>query len=120
MYGKLYDLPGLATRYLLNNPDGGDMQMVYGIIPPAALTSLAGELYASLWEYVKAHGVENTITAIKNVGDGNAFRLMSVQEFNRNFRSLIYIPNERRELRVLKIDRDGKPPAAAHAPVRYG
>lgn len=126
LYGKLYDLPGLATRYLLNNPDGGDMQMVYGIIPPAALTSLgitgtnAGERYASLWEYVKAHGVENTITAIKNVGDGNAFRLMSVQEFNRNFRSLIYIPNERRELRVLKIDRDGKPPAAAHAPVRYG
>ena len=33
---------------------------------------------------------------------------MNVDQFARNFRSLIYIPNEQRELRVLKVDQNGQ------------
>ncbi len=115
LYGRLNDLPGLAGRYLLNDPAGGDMQMVYGIIPPAALRALginedtAAQRYAALRNYVQRNGVNATIAAIRAVGSGDAFRLISVVQFNRNFRSLIFIPNERRELRVLKIDQDGNP-----------
>lgn len=113
LYGKLYDLPGLASRYLLYNPDGGDMQMIYGIFSPAALAALgitgdnAAERYDALREYVAKNGVNATLKAINGVD--SAFRLISVDRFIRDFRSLIYIPNERRELRVLKIDQDGKP-----------
>ena len=35
----MFDLPGLASRYLLNNPNG-DMQMIYGIISAATLSAL--------------------------------------------------------------------------------
>lgn len=115
LYGRLTDLPGLASRYLLNDPEKGDMQMVYGVIPPEALEAMgiggeeASQRYEALRRYVQENGVEAAIAAVKGVGDGNAFRLISTDRFNRNFRSLIYIPNERRELRVLKIDQDGRP-----------
>ena len=36
------------------------------------------------------------------------FSFLNTDQFERNFRSIIYIPNEQRELRVRKIDEDGK------------
>ena len=107
LYGTLNDLPGLASRYQINNPDG-DMRMAYGIISSDALKKLginendAAARYAGL----KGKNVDDVLGEI--LGSGG-FRLLSVNQFIRNFRSLIYIPNEQRELRVLKVDQDGNP-----------
>lgn len=100
LIGELNDLPGLASRYKLNNPNG-DMQMVYGIIFPDALPGAdAGERYAAL----KNCSVDDLL---------GSFRFLSVSQFNRDFLSLTYIPNDQRELRVLKVDQDGKACAGA-------
>ena len=118
--GVLSDLPGLANRYTLVNPDDGDMQMLYGLIEPEALRALgiqgktAEERYEQLGKYVRENGVENTRKKIQGVSvnnneSGNGFGFLNPGQFNRNFRSLIYIPNEERELWVMKIDQDGKP-----------
>ena len=110
LIGTLFDLPGLANRYLLNDPINGDLQMIYGILSKDKLAALgitgadATQRYTSLYEYIQREGVEKTLGDLL---DG--FRFLSVKQFNRDFRSLIYIPNERRELRVLKIDQDGQP-----------
>ena len=110
LHGTLFDLPGLANRYLLNNPDG-DIQMIYGFLDPAALNALGihedtpAKRYAALRALVQAKGVEATYQLLSL----DEFKFLSVKQFNRDFRSLIYIPNERRELRVLKIDQDGEP-----------
>lgn len=115
--GTLSDLPGMASRFRLNN-ENGDMRMVYGIIEPAALNALgitgrnADERYEQLGEYVRNHGVSEALAAIKavntqNTGSGMGFSFLNVDQFNRDFRSLIYIPNEQRELRVQKVDQDG-------------
>ncbi len=107
--GTLSDLPGLSNRYTLVNPDG-DMKMAYGLISAEALNSLgvsgsdADERYENLRKYLGSHTPEEACAAI-----GSGFRRLDTDTFNRDFRSLIYIPNERRELRVLKINQDGAP-----------
>ena len=108
LYGTMFDLPGLASRYLLNNPDG-DMQMIYGILSAATLSALgiqgstSDERYDALRGYVNKHSADKAYSSL-----AGGFRLLSVKQFNRDFRSMIYIPNERRELRVWKVDQDGK------------
>ncbi|MCI8775013.1 MAG: hypothetical protein HFI50_14020 [Lachnospiraceae bacterium] len=112
--GNLSDLPGRADRYRHENTNG-DMQMAYIIIKPAALiqiTNNAGnstERYAALKQYVAANGVN---AAVNTIYDGNAgadVRLLDTAQFIRVFRSLIYISNEQRELRVMKVDENGQP-----------
>ena len=132
--GLLEDLPGRADRYALNNPDG-DMKMVYGIIEPSALTKLkiTGDTSADLYDALEAYvskavedGAKDGKTAeevidkiyedIYNAGTTDAtnefaqrgFSFLNTDQFQREFRSTIYIPNERRELRVQKVDEDGK------------
>lgn len=127
--GLLEDLPGRADRYMLNNPDG-DMKMVYGILEPSALTKLgitgntSAELYDALKAYVSdavqrgarngksTEAVIDEIVAKLNIvnGDFSArdFSFLNTDQFQREFRSTIYIPNDRRELRVQKVDEDGK------------
>lgn len=111
--GVLNDLPGLASRYQLNNPDG-DMSMVYVLISPKALDALgissandARSRYAELREYLQSHTTADALQTILGVSDG--FHFLNINQFNRDFRSLIYIPNERRELQVRKVDQDGRP-----------
>lgn len=117
--GTITDLPGLASRYQIVNPDG-DMQIIYGIIEPAALQELgisekdAKDRYAALGEYSKKNGTEKTLQAIMDVkaddaGSGRGFSFLNAGQLTRDFRSLIYIPNEQRELWVMKVDQDGKP-----------
>ena len=117
--GTLTDLPGLASRYLLYDKVNGDMRMVYGIIEPDALKVLgikgntSQELYEALGEYVGKDGVESTLETIlgvtvPNTGSGQGFSFLNVDQFNRNFRAMIYIPNDQRELRLWKVDQDGK------------
>lgn len=127
--GLLEDLPGRADRYLLKN-ENGDMKMVYGIIQPSALKKLgitggtSAELYDALEAYVSnavKQGSVNGKTTDQVIDeivqqlditedDFNArdFSFLNTDQFQREFRSTIYIPNERRELRVQKVDEDGK------------
>ncbi len=105
--GVLNDMPGLASRYLT----GDDISIVYAILTPDALKTLgieggtADTRYEALRRYVRGHGVDETLAALQRVTGG--FRFLPSASFNRNFRSLIYLPNERRELRVWKVDQDG-------------
>lgn len=129
--GLLQDLPGRSDRYLLTNKNG-DMKMVYGIIEESALDKLgitgnnSAELYDALEKYVSdavANGINNgqDIDEVINeiIDDNNLnissanfvdrdFSFLNTDQFQREFRSIIHIPNERRELRVLKVDEDGK------------
>lgn len=117
--GTLNDLPGLADRYQINRPDG-DMRMVFGIIEPEALQALgidredAGARCQALGQYVREHGTEETLnvvmgTAAAGTESGRGFSFLNTGQFIRSFRSLIYVPNEQRELWVMKIDQDGRP-----------
>ncbi len=126
--GFLTDLPGRADRYQLNN-DRGDMRMMYGIVMPEALqalgidssTTTAEQRYEALGNYIKnlvsggislEEAVEQTADRILGVptqaANQKGFSFLNVDQFNRIFRALIYIPNEQRELRVQKVDQDGK------------
>lgn len=105
------------------------MKMVYAIIAPAVFTDLlpnARDLsteaqYAALAEYVKSIAGQEGVTpeaaipkAVENIygvttgENGRGISFLNVDQFVRNFRSLIYIPNEQRELRVWKVDENGK------------
>lgn len=127
--GSLNDLPGRADRYQLNNTVDPDMKMVYMLIDPEVFTTLnikettAEGRYEALGTYVlnrlnngdSMDQIVDTIYQIKPdpiaTGDGfdtRGISFLNVDQFIRNFRSLIYIPNEQRELRVWKIDQDGK------------
>ena len=107
--GTLMDLPGLGSRYQLLNKDG-DMHMTYGLISAKALQELGitgdtpAQRYTALHNYLEpqSHSVEDVYETIQS-----GFTLLEMGEFNRTFRSLIYIPNERRELWVQKIDENG-------------
>lgn len=135
--GLLEDLPGRSDRYLLNN-ENGDMKMVYGIIQPSALKKLgitgssSAELYDALEAYVSGRVqaaledpsnsgrsseevteavIEGIVQELDITGTDLAtrdFSFLNTDQFQREFRSTIYIPNERRELRVQKVDEDGK------------
>ena len=127
--GLLEDLPGRADRYALNNPNG-DMKMVYGVIEPSALKKLrikgdtSAELYDALEAYVSKaveagvkdgkttdqviNGIVEQLTITGNNFNDRDFSFLNTDQFQREFRSIIYIPNERRELRVQKVDQNGK------------
>lgn len=130
--GTLSDLPGNAARYRLNNAADADMRMEYAMITPEALAAVMGadhvssdhhEMYLDLGRCVNQlieengktldEAVEEIAGRIRSVSDattgsGFGFSFLNVDQFNRNFRSLIYVPNEQRELRVWKVDQDGK------------
>ena len=126
--GLLEDLPGRSDRYLLNN-DQGDMKMVYGVIEPSGLQKLgiqgntSQELYDGLERYVSDaieageksgktadEVIEGIVAQLSITGDlgRRDFSFLNTDRFQREFRSIIYIPNERRELRVQKVDQNGK------------
>lgn len=123
--GTLLDLPGRADRYQLSNQNG-DMKMTYALIDAKVFEDLLGTAgaddeaqYEALGEYVRAKvaagaslddAVAQTAEEIYGIQgeNGRGFSFLNVDQFNRTFRSLIYIPNEQRELRVKKVDQDGK------------
>lgn len=124
--GTLSDLPGAANRYRLNNASG-DMKMVYAIITPDALGRLGidypklndEQVYAAIGAKINelvssTMTYEQAITEVRETilagnGGGRGFFSLNTDQFNRSFRSLVYIPNERRELRVWKVDQTGQP-----------
>lgn len=135
--GILEDLPGRSDRYALTNPKNADMKMVYGIIESSAFQTLgisftedSHDLYQALetWlsqqiknkmNQVPALSRNDAVDAVVNEivnklevdsdqVSGRDFSFLNTDQFQRTFRSTIYIPNERRELRVQKIGEDGK------------
>lgn len=128
----LENLPGRADRYLLQNPDTGDMRNFYAIIRPDALASALGvtraevnamtseQRYAALGAKaaaaIEADGEDSTanldaLVAAINPGPDDyrqrGYSSLDIRQFIRDFRSRIYIPNEQRELRVMKVDQTG-------------
>ncbi len=122
--GELQDLPGRADRYeRAGETDGKDMKMVYAVIDPNVFDTLnidrtadAGTKYEALGNYVRQSGrsmeeIVNEIYAVTTAepgASGQGITLLNVDQFLREFRSLIYIPNEQRELRVWKVDENGE------------
>ncbi|BDF59676.1 hypothetical protein CE91St36_24930 [Christensenellaceae bacterium] len=126
--GTIQDLPGAPYRYVLKNPDG-DMRMEYAMITRSGLAAALGSpppsnqdaIYLALGARVNAlidggaspeaaaSQVARTIlgTSDSETASGQAFSFLSTSQFNRHFRSLIYIPNEQRQLRVQKVDENG-------------
>lgn len=133
--GTLHDLPGRADRYMHVNPNG-DMRMFYGIITQEALARALGvseddvaamtgderynRLGAVALDAIKRGGFtgtefKNLVNNAIGVGtsgsthDQRGYTPLDAREFVRNFRSVLYIPNEQRQLRVMKIDQNGTP-----------
>ncbi|WP_251159172.1 DUF7601 domain-containing protein [Caniella muris] len=130
----LENLPGRADRYLLQNPETGDMRNFYAIIKPDALARALGvsretvaamdssERYAALGakvaEALDADGT-GSLDALDAIVDAidpdpedylqRGYCSLDIRQFIRDFRSRIYIPNEQRELRVMKVDQTGTP-----------
>ncbi|MCI8653461.1 MAG: fibro-slime domain-containing protein [Angelakisella sp.] len=121
------------------NDQDYDMRSVFGVItmegfrdglginianyPATPEKSSSAQLYEALGEKIMEiarkdgdldRAVEQAANAILGVDDpetasGKAFSFLNLDQFNRSFRSLIYIPNEQRELRVRKIDQNNQP-----------
>ena len=129
--GTLQNLPGSADRYMLTNPDG-DMRSFYALIEPDALAKALGvseanvramssaDRYRALGEKAMAavdadggkpgDAVNELVRTIDPYTDSLADRgysALDIAEFIRNFRTVLYIPNEQRQLRVTKIDQNG-------------
>ena len=129
--GTLQNLPGRADRYILTNPDG-DMRMFYGVIEPAALARVLGvseddvrsmsttERYAALGRVAMAavdadngepgdrmRELVDAINPYPEMFQDRGYSALDISEFIRNFRTLLYVPNEQRQLRVTKIDQNG-------------
>lgn len=105
--GTFFDLPGPAGRYQLLNA-GGDRNFVCGMIEPDALIQLgiqessSDARYLALAEYVREHGIEETLAAILNAAvpnteSGRGFSFLDAGQFNQNIRSFISVTNERLE-----------------------
>lgn len=129
--GTLQNLPGRADRYILTNSDG-DMRMFYAIIEPAALASVLGvseadvqamssaERYEALGKVAMAavdadsgepgsnvNALVEKINPDSEMFQDRGYSALDISEFIRNFRTVLYIPNEQRQLRVTKIDQNG-------------
>lgn len=129
--GTLQNLPGRADRYILTNPDG-DMRMYYALIEPDALARVLGvsedevramsttERYDALGRVAMSavdadngepgDSINELIQKIDPYPDSfqdRGFTALDISEFIRNFRSVLYVPNEQRQLRVTKIDQNG-------------
>lgn len=111
LVGYLEGLPGTADRYRLKNPDG-DMQMVYACVSPEALVaagvpgaSSSARRYEALGQKCKEDAAA-VLARMSAVPDG--LRIIDAADLDRNFQALVYIPNESRQLKVWKVDDQGK------------
>ena len=122
LFGNMMNLPGDATRYVINqaagNNQNADLTLVALFLPGSTLNKLNvqgatdDERYEDLHRKLQAAAVTDVTSARsflngKAVGEGDLTLLYS-NDFSRNYRTVIYVPNERRELRVRKVDEEGK------------
>lgn len=122
--GTIYDLPGRATRYLQVDPDNGDMRMLYGFMNADDIAAVTGypveevktlspkERYDALGDAALNTDVEellNRCNLEKDAPGDRHYSTVDIRDFTRNYRSVINIPNEQRQLRVMKVDQNGTP-----------
>lgn len=126
--GVLRNLPGSADRYALLNNENADLKMNYYLITPQVFSDeenypTAADKYRWLGTLVKNKLANADPTDAQIIAAVNAVmedftsedqtlentKLLDTGDFSRTFRSLIYIPNEQRELRIQKIDQNGTP-----------
>lgn len=109
--GQMENLPGDATRYVFNG--GNDGELVTLFLSGDALKTLGltntyandDERYKALSETLKGKTAEDLVGLAGDLkllytGDNN---------FYKNNRTVIYVPNEQRELWVRKVDEYGDP-----------
>ncbi len=109
--GVLSDMPGLSGRYLGST---ADMRIAYAVLTQEALARLgisaagtdAAVRYAALCAAMQSASVQDTLAALAGVPGG--FLRLDPNCFSRTFRSVVDVPNERRELQIWKVDQDGR------------
>jgi len=118
--GEMYELPGSADRYLFSNTSG-DMRMEYLMLSPNILNKFGiNNTTEELSSYIKRkitneENVEDVISVIadeilsyqEKAITEKYFSFVNINAFEHTYRSIIYIPNETRELRVKKVDEEG-------------
>lgn len=113
--GHIENLPGDATRYSA----GGDIKLATLFLPESALTALGlnttaytndGARYAALKNLLRGSDkatAETRAAALSGLG------LLYTEDFVKTNRTVIYVPNEQRELRVRKVNEKDVPIAGA-------
>ena len=96
---------------------GNTSQELYNNLKAAIIRQIEKERYGSkersgMSSEEKKENAINSLIAQLNISSVNFadrdFSFLNTDQFQREFRSTIYIPNERRELRVWKTDDEGK------------
>ena len=117
--GKMENLPGDATRYAFNN--GNDGELVTLFLPKNALDILGvggsfandDDRYAALSNALAGKS-ENELDVLSEQIKGNiALIFTGYPNFEKRSRTVIYVPNEQRELQVRKVDENDDPIAGA-------
>lgn len=135
--GHMENLPGNATRYVVTSGfDNADLDLVTLFIPAEVLEKLgvsydsdelpSGELVTDEARYLDLQKnlrsligdslTEETASAYLktflssngyNSTTNNPFRLLFTDMWQRQYHTVLYLPNEQRELRVRKVDQNG-------------
>lgn len=116
--GQLDNLPGDATRFVFNNksdPSKADGDLVTLFLPKDALDELMStsgtykdddERYIALRNALEGKDAETLMELAAGLRN---LKILYTDDFEKNNRTVIYVPNEQRELRVRKVDEDGNP-----------
>lgn len=112
--GQMENLPGDATRYVFNGGSEGDLITLFLSEDALDRQGLGGyedvdERYMALSEL--AGNGEETLTRLVNAISADLSILYTDEDsgFDKNSHTVIYVPNEQRELRVRKVNESGKP-----------
>lgn len=118
--GTLNNLPGDPSRYAQNN--GGEAVGKYLFISEESLEHFDEALGTNLTGYDNAEDRYMALKAFMNTEAGfdaaldllsgdhaDHLKLLSAADFTRDYRSVIYVPNEQRRLQLRKTDGEGNP-----------
>lgn len=119
--GQLENLPGDATRYVITNEnwENADLDLMTLFLTEGELQALGlnssnsyaddEARYAALKQQLK--NVTDQAAAKKLIDrlGNNPFALLYTDDFSRTRGTVVYVPNEQRELRVCKVDENGTP-----------
>lgn len=111
--GQLENLPGDATRYVFNGGSDGDLMALF--LTGDALKKLGLEdnsfadddlRYEALSEELKGKSAKEIADLAAKLND---LSILYKDDIEKTSRTVIYIPNEQRELRVRKVNENGDP-----------
>lgn len=114
--GSMSYLPGDATRYVYNNPSG-DLNLLTLYLSKDVLGQLNVSVEADASDEERLEALREQLEGITDEAGARTFlsqlsndnfKLLYSDDFNRTYRTVIYMPNEQRELRVRKVDENGE------------